>query len=161
MRDRLNFTMTVITENQLINFTSWPLKDNNSSINVSIWMLAGFPSSVQDCLFPFFQTVDKTVLFEMFGEFFHTESGNLKKTSWLDDTKMGIQLFRFNLKVAFVSFKCVNVFNADQKLQPEYEMEILLHHQNSFYREQSSQELFSDDQIRNDIENVREFNEDI
>ena len=68
----------------------------------------------------------------MFGEFFHAETGNLNRTAWLDDSRMGKQLVCFNLKVAFVSFKCVNVFNADQKLQPEYEMEILLQYSDSF-----------------------------
>ena len=150
------------TKNEMIDFVFWPqLINDNFEMVVKVWTLAGTPVSARNNLFNYFQNMDKHTLQILIDPFIKTDCKNLSKTEWLNASELNKQLFRFGVRIAFATFKCIKVFDGDKKLNPEFEMEILLGSDLDDDKEQSSQEIDSEDFVRNDVENVREFQEDI
>ena len=154
--------MNRTSENELIDFVYWPpLVNGSSEMVVKFWTLAGIPVSARNSLFTHFQNMDKNILQPLINPFIQTEYTNLSKTEWLRSSELNKQLFRYGIRVAFATFKCIKVFDGNKALNPEFEMEILLGSDLDDNKEQSSQEIDSDDFVRNDFESVREFHEDI
>lgn len=154
--------MSRTTENEMVNFVFRPqLVNENFEIVVKFWTLAGISISARNNLYTHFQNMNQSTLQLLIHPFIQTDCSNLSKTEWLHSSELNRQLFRFGIRVAFATFKCIKVFNGSKKLDPEFEMEILLGSDLDDDKEQSSQEIDSEDLGRNDVENVREFQEDI
>ena len=148
--------------NEMIDFVFWPqFINDNCEMVVKVWTLTGTPVSARNSLYNYFQNMDKNTLQLLINPFINTDCKNLGKTEWLNASNLNKQLFRFGVRVAFATFKCIKVFDGDKKLNPEFEMEILLGSDLDNDKEQSSQEIDSDEFIRNDVESVREFQEDV